>query len=332
MKWLPRTGSKKGVVANKNSRNNFLSSSWLILLTTCLILTGAFLSVGGWKLSSRIFASDSTQKSSAEIDEIAAKISVKISSEDFLGSGFIILEEQGKYTVITNQHVLRAGKAPYSIQTADGTIHAAKVIPSSPSKDSYDLALLEFQTRKIYTAAQIGNSLHLQVGEPVYAVGFPYTEPQPKEQAADFKQPVAEEIKGLELKVGRVAIILNQALEEGYQIAYTNDVRKGMSGGPLLNHQGEVVGVNGKHAYPLWESAEFYQDGSQPCPALQNLITRSSLAIPIEKTLSLASKLKSLRLSGDIQASKELKWSAKDSKLVAEMQAEAEATNNCRKQ
>lgn len=98
-----------------------------------------------------------------------------------------------------------------------------------------------------------------------------------------------------------------------------------MSGGPLFNSQAEVIGINGKHAYPLWESPEIYQDGSELCPAIQELITRSSLAIPIEKTLELSKQLKSLK-SVELEDSVQSNLSEQDRQLVAKMQAEAKAT------
>jgi len=97
--------------------------------------------------------------------------------------------------------------------------------------------------------------------------------------------PTNNLIQELAFTKGRVSVILDQALEEGYQIGYTNEVQKGMSGGALLTIQGFLVGVNGKHAYPLWEAPDFYEDQSQPCPPLQELIIRSSLAIPLEKII-----------------------------------------------
>ncbi len=268
----------------------------------------------------------SPQKLSQKINQIASEISVKISDGDFLGSGFVIQQTGKQYIVITNQHVLRAGKAPYKITTYDGESYSAEVISKLNNTDyQYDLAVLRFEADAIYPTAKIGSSIYLEVGEPIFAAGFP-SDKLEQPTADVFAQSNLNTSRGLTLELGRVAIILNQALEEGYQIGYTNNVKKGMSGGPLLNFQGEVVGVNGKHAYPLWDSPEVYQDGSELCPALQELINRSSLAIPIEKSIELNPELESLRIKSVPKVVSEFSPTSKNSQLVAKMQAEAEAT------
>lgn len=325
MKWqFNKANSSKSLPA---------SSSLLIGLIICLIGSGIFLSANA-SLFKRFFSPTSSQESLPTVDEIAAKISVKILDQEFLGSGFLVQQRNNNYVVITNQHVLRAGDAPYSIQTSDGQIHRATVIntPTVPN-DQYDLAVLEFESDLNYTVAKIGSSLYLEVGEPVFAAGFPYSALESenglnKHNSATIKPPSqTEQLPGLSIKKGRIAIILNQALVEGYQIGYTNDVKKGMSGGALLNSRGEVVGINGKHAYPLWESPELYQDGSQPCPALEKLITRSSLAIPIEKGIELDPQLVSLRAPSDVATTRQLTLETDDSQVVEQMQAEVQATN-----
>ncbi|MCC0176417.1 trypsin-like peptidase domain-containing protein [Waterburya agarophytonicola K14] len=327
MKWLPSRGSQKQNQAGQTaSDKNLPKSIPLVIGLTCLISTGAFFSLNRFGLK-KIFALNSFQESSPEIKEIAADISIKVLDKEFLGSGFIVQQQGNKYVVITNQHVLRAGEAPYNVQTPDGKIHSAEVISTLVESDrKYDLAVLQFSADVNYPVAKIGSSLYLEVGEPIYAAGFPYSEVGVKNPAErDRENSQTNPLTGLAVKTGRITIILNQALLEGYQIGYTNDVKKGMSGGALLNSQGEVVGVNGKHAYPLWESPELYQDGTQLCSALEKLITRSSLAIPIEKTIELNPQLKSLRPSSNIKTTPKSNLAAEDSKIITTMQQEAES-------
>ena len=327
-------GSQNPNIRRKNYIDHLISNSTsqVIKLMFCLVSTGMFLSGDADSLKLQSFASDSPEKLSNKINHIASDITVKILDQDFLGSGFIAQQTGQKYIVITNQHVLRAGEAPYMIETADGKTYLAEVVSDLTKGDyNYDLAILEFEANVVYPTAKIGNSLYLEVGEPIFAAGFPYNQSPVKRTPAIFEQSNPNESRGLSIKPGRISIILNQALEEGYQIGYTNDVRKGMSGGPLLNYQGEVVGINGKHAYPLWESPEVYQDGSEPCPALQEFITRSSLAIPIEKTIELNPQLKSLSSLSNSETVRKSNLLAEDPQLVARMQAEAQSTKQkCR--
>lgn len=303
------------------------SSSQLIKLTICLVGAGMFLSGDADSLKLNSSTLVSRQNLTNKINQIAADISVKILDRDFLGSGFIVQKSDDKYVVLTNQHVLRAGEAPYNIQTPDGQIHTATVLLDLTENDyNYDLAILEFEANQVYTTAKLGNSLFLAVGEPIFAAGFPYNQGATALNPQLWGESALLQARGLSIKQGRIAIILEQALEEGYQIGYTNDVKKGMSGGPLLNVQGEVVGINGKHAYPLWESPEVYQDGSEPCPALQELIIRSSLAIPIEKSIELKPQLKPLDSGSDYGVIPKLNLLNENSQLVERMQTEAQKT------
>ncbi|AFZ37774.1 peptidase S1 and S6 chymotrypsin/Hap [Stanieria cyanosphaera PCC 7437] len=304
-----------------------------VKLLICLASIGLLLPGDVSRLSSKTLASASPHLLLTQITHNTAEITVRVWGIEALGSGIIINHQGSGYTVVTNQHVLRAGKAPYQIQTSDGKIHQATVVSNSLSKQ-YDLALLRFRSNQNYKTARLGNSADLKVGEPIFAAGFPaqideITTPQTK------LTPLTQ----FTLKTGRIAVILDKALEEGYQIGYTNDVKKGMSGGPLVNSRGEVVGINGKHAYPLWEAPDFFADGSQPCPPLQELITRSSLAIPVEKiteiqpNLQLNRSVQSSLASEDAAVSVIIEDSEENgntAELIFKMQAEAEAKKNCR--
>ena len=211
-----------------------------------------------------------------QVREKAQVITVKVLSGEVLGSGFLIQQQDSVYTVVTNAHVLRAGSAPYQIQTFDGQIYAAEVDKTDDLQGN-DLALLQFRSvNPVYAVATLGTLPTL--GNEVYVAGFPVDE---------MSNSPASTLKNGEMKFtfGKVSMLLEKALEGGYQIGYTNDIEKGMSGGPLLNIRGEVVGVNGMHAYPLWDAPSVFQNGSSVEGSLQEKINSLSWAIPIAKVL-----------------------------------------------
>ena len=222
-------------------------------------------------------------------------ITVKILYEsEFIGSGVIIYSQNNNYKVITNAHVLKDNHFSYSIQTFDGKIHISEVVKTANLARN-DLALLQFKSPCFYVASRLGSSANLKRGQYVLAAGFPfYLQPQ-------FTYPANESIQQKETREsaqslndefdftpGKIVAFLEKPLEGGYQIGYNGDFEKGMSGGPLLNQKGELVGISGRHPV-LWENSDNYEDGSQPSPDLQTLINNSSWAIPSEQIIKVIS-------------------------------------------
>jgi tetratricopeptide (TPR) repeat protein/S1-C subfamily serine protease len=232
------------------------------------------LQVGELFISSpRVLAQQPTsQLSEAQIKQLAASITVKVIAGENGGSGILIRKEGQTYTVVTNQHVLEPGK-PAQIQTGDGKKYPATLV-KGVNFQGKDLALLQFRTNANYAVSSLGNLSTVAVNEPIYSAGFPF-------EAKSAKNPFV-------FKTGQVLLVGERAFKEGYQIGYSNTVEKGMSGGPILNRRGQVIGINGIHAYPLWGNPYIYEDGSQPTPALKDLMSRYSWGIPIQTFAQLA--------------------------------------------
>ncbi|MEC4985124.1 MAG: serine protease [Oscillatoria sp. PMC 1068.18] len=251
---------------------------WQFLLVIC--------SVFCWQISSQtqaeirsipevIVDEQNTQLPENKLIEIAQNITVKILSGRSWGSGILIQRQGQVYTIVTNRHVLTPADS-YSLQTPDGQIYSA-VVADNRRFAGYDLALLQFRSNANYPVAVLGNVASLAVGDEVLATGFPIEGDLPS------RTPFFVGNKGFMVMKGEVFLLLEQALKEGYQIGYTNDIRKGMSGGALLNIRGEVIGINGMHAYPLWGDPYVYFDGSQPSSQLREQMIPLSWGIPVER-------------------------------------------------
>jgi S1-C subfamily serine protease len=148
------------------------------------------------------------------------------------GSGFVF-DEQGH--IVTNSHVVGAVNSTAQVTFSDGRSFVANVIGDDVFAD---IAVLKINQTDILEEAfdlvplPIANSSTVRVGEPIVAVGYPFaTSLGPKST----------------LSVGVISQTQRLILSDyGYQAAIQTDVdiNPGNSGGPLLNINGEVVGIN----------------------------------------------------------------------------------------
>jgi hypothetical protein len=209
-----------------------------------------------------------------EFKNCANEIIVKVLKDPIWGSGVLIKEKtvgiKTIYTIITNAHVLEQVKAPYRIQTSDGETYKANLLGKF---DRPDVALLEFTTTKKYSVASLyaAFSFASLPKEEVFAAGYPI-----------------DNSKGFVVRKGKISVLLPQAMFDGYQIGSSADIEQGMSGGALLNREGQLVGIIGKTSSNGFDFSDVYKfdNNFTPTSFLKPLMEDSSWAIPIEVALN----------------------------------------------
>jgi tetratricopeptide (TPR) repeat protein/S1-C subfamily serine protease len=200
-------------------------------------------------------------------EKIARQITVRILVGDRFSSGTIIAKRGNRYTILTNAHVTSKGNS-YRITTPDGKTYPAQCAQplkqgGCTASQSNDLALLEFTANQTYTVPTWGDSRSLTPGETIYSAGFPFDR------------------RDLKTNIGKMDIQTNKPLQGGYQIGFNLVTEPGMSGGSLLNSQGQLIGIIGFSSYPILNEGYQYQDGSQPAASEIAQWRKSSFAIPM---------------------------------------------------
>ena len=213
-----------------------------------------------------------TQLPTTDIENIASYITVRVNAGEDRGSGILIAKDNDTYTVITNAHVTDRGEI-YTIQTPDGIEHEATLVDST---EQNDLAVLEFNSSNNYQVATVGNSDSITEGETVIAAGFP---------DGEEKLLVTE---------GAISLITEKPLNKGYAIGFTNETVQGMSGGVLLNSNGEVVAILGKGKDAILDTAYDYMDGTKPTASEIAAFRDFSFSIPIANIANLSPQLAAL--------------------------------------
>ncbi len=147
------------------------------------------------------------------------------------GSGFIVSNDG---LIVTNNHVVSDADARYSVVLNDGTTYSVDVLDAD---QDLDIAILKINQpiEQALTVLEFGDSTTLELGQTVVAIG---------NALAEFQNSVSVGVvSGLSRSI--VASDYQGRSEQLDQVIQTDAaINPGNSGGPLLNLDGEVVGVN----------------------------------------------------------------------------------------
>ena len=151
----------------------------------------------------------------------------QVSSE---GSGVIYKKEGNFAYLVTNTHVI-SGAKKVDIRLADGTKVPGEIVGS----DTYsDIAVVKITADKVTTVAEFGDSDQLTVGETAIAIGSPLG----SEYANTVTQGIVSSLnRNVSLKSEDGQAISTNAIQTDTAI------NPGNSGGPLINIQGQVIGI-----------------------------------------------------------------------------------------
>jgi len=201
----------------------------LLLPASQPLLLGTALST-----ASLLVSQAAAQAQSAEaVGQIAQAITVRIEGAT-QGSGVLVKRDGNRYTVLTAWHVV-SGQRPgeeLDIYTADGQRHQLEQ-GSIKRLGQVDMAVLTFSSPTAYEVARVGDVKSVSSGSSISVSGFPLP-------TSAVPTRIFRLIKGV------VIANANVALPDGYQLLYDNQTLPGVSGGAVLNAQGELVGIHGK--------------------------------------------------------------------------------------
>ena len=176
------------------------------------------------------------------------------------GSG-VIYKKNGKDAyLVTNTHVIK-GASKVDIRLADGTKVPGEIVGSDTFSD---IAVVKISSEKVTTVAEFGDSSKLNVGETAIAIGSPLG----SEYANTVTQGIISSLnRNVSLKSQDGQAISTKAIQTDTAI------NPGNSGGPLVNIQGQVIGIT---------SSKIASNGGTSVEGLGFAIPSNSLKVTVK--------------------------------------------------
>jgi len=226
--------------------------------------------------SSRALAQTTEEKEANRVCEKGGLAVVTIKDGNGHGSGFLVSQDG---LIITNAHVVDGSPSVVTVVFKDGKQVPADVIGFAMG--GIDLAAVKLQNRKNLPALSLASSGSAKVGYHVFAIGTPLD--------TKYRDTCTQ---GYISRIGDDGTIQHNA-----------NINPGNSGGPLLNTQGEVVGVNVSVA-----TARVY-DGEDHIAGFTPSGTGVNFAVSVEKVKSFLSDVGKKRVSDKSTVVKQTKAS-----------------------
>jgi serine protease Do len=183
----------------------------------CLLLAGSALIGFSTPAPAKPSTSAGGEQNARKIYQQALPAVVTVLIGNGHGSGFVVSNDG---LIVTNAHVTESAPKVVTVLFADGSKAPADVLGFS--KNRQELSFIKISGRRSMPLASVGAT---KVGDRVYAIGSPLD----TENANTFTQ-------GDVIRIDR---------KTNY-IIHTALINRGNSGGPLVNSQGQLVGVNSR--------------------------------------------------------------------------------------
>ena len=154
-------------------------------------------------------------------------ITVRLANGQAIGSG-IVLDSKGD--ILTNAHVI-SGARTIQVAFSDGTTATATLVGSNTGAD---LAVIRVSVAaSTLHPLTLGSSASVQIGDTVYAIGSPFG------LSGSFTEGIVSNLGQVSAASGANLIQTDAAINPGN------------SGGPLVNTQGQVIGINNSIESPV---------------------------------------------------------------------------------
>ncbi len=192
--------------------------------------------VAGVAIVTMVAIQPALAKTAKDVAKVAVPTTVRIDnllSPRDGGSGVIIAKSKNTYTVLTANHVVKNPNAEYQVFTSKKKAYGVVSVKSlQGGPGSPDLAVVTFESGEGQAIAPVSDSDEASIGSGIYISGFPLAGDGSGDREFEFTAGQVTSRPG--------------SKPEGYTMRYDAVTRRGMSGGPVFDVSGRLVGIHGQ--------------------------------------------------------------------------------------